>query len=177
MKTLNSFLVGQSPFSSYILSPSKPPSSGMTSTCVENPPAELPTTILPTILPTKQPKIQENESVVGPCAGVLQYEPVSGRPRNVVYGRCQWQCANSHLTSSQYSGDEGLSVGKKWRANVRNRLFVTVTILLQQRYFAPKTPGSFVDKFRQISLAKSFIGLFSIWSESSCPSNLPLQWR
>ena len=57
-----------------------------------------------------------------------------------------------------------MSVGKKWRANVRNRLFVTVTILLQQRYFAPKTPGSFVDKFRQISLAKSFIGLFSVWS-------------
>ena len=87
------------------------------------------------------------------------------------------QCPNSHFTSSQYSGDEGSPVDKKWRANVRNCLFVTVTILLQQGYFAPKIPGSFVNKFRQISLAQSFIGLFSIWSESSCPSNLPLHWR
>ena len=119
----------------------------MTSTCVENPPAELPTTILPTILPTKQPKIQENESVVGPCAGVLQYEPVSGKPRNVVHGTCQLQCANSHLSSSQYSGDEGLSVGKKWRANVRSHLFVTITILLQQGIFAPQITWNFCQKF------------------------------
>ena len=54
----------------------------MTSTCVETPAAKLPTTILPTIVPTKQLTIQENESV-GPCAGVLQYEQVSGKPIEV----------------------------------------------------------------------------------------------
>lgn len=62
--------------------------SGMTPTCVETPPTQLPSTILPTNIPTKQPKIEENESVV-PCAGVLQYEPDSGRITNVVYDRCQ----------------------------------------------------------------------------------------
>ena len=88
MKTHNSFLDGHSPFSSFILSSSTPSSSGITPTCVETPPTQLPTTILPTIVPTKQPTIKENESV-GPCAGVLQYEPDSGRITNVVYDRCQ----------------------------------------------------------------------------------------
>ena len=157
MKTHNSFLDGQSPFSSYILSSSTPSSSGITPTCVETPPTELPTTILPTIVPTEQPTIQENESV-GPCAGVLQYEPVSGKPRNVAHDRSQWQCANSHLTSSQYLGGGGSSIGKQWRANVRSDLFVTITILLQHGNLAPQITLKYCQNFGAYQPGNVFYG-------------------